>query len=156
MKPIVYIVHHVDTEGPLYEDIKATFERVELILGTKIPMKATRENLKKLQDGIAECLTEEQRKQAQIVTKPHLLEYKKSWAEVDEMLYRILSREFRNKYKDSFGGGYVFNWHLLDHVGFLTNPRHRDMGFLNVFDHYQSILEETDDLSRFSVNKAFI
>ena len=146
MKPIVYIVHHVDTEGPLYEDIKATFERVELILGTKVPMKPTRENLKKLQEGTAECLTEEQRKQAQIVTKPHLLEYKKSWAEVDEMLYRILSKDFRNKYKDSFGGGYVFNWHVMNHVGFITNPRHRDMGYLNIFDHYQSILDETDSL----------
>ena len=32
MKPIVYIVHHVDTEGPLYEDIKDTFKRLEDLL----------------------------------------------------------------------------------------------------------------------------
>ena len=28
MKNIVYIVHAVDTEGPLYESTKATFERL--------------------------------------------------------------------------------------------------------------------------------
>lgn len=146
MKPTVYIVHHVDTEGPLYEDTKATFERVEMILETKIPLKPTQENLRKLQKGTADCLTDEQRKKAMIITKPHLLEYKKSWAEVDEMLYRILSKDFRNKYIDSCGGGYLFTWHIIDHVGFITNPRHRDIGYHNVFDHYQNILEETDSL----------
>ena len=39
MKPIVYIVHHVDTEGPLYEDIKETFKRLEDILHIKLNIK---------------------------------------------------------------------------------------------------------------------
>ena len=45
----VYIVHCIDTEGPLYETLKATFKRVEAIFG--IDIEATEENLKELQQG---------------------------------------------------------------------------------------------------------
>lgn len=48
MKPIVYIVHHVDTEGPLYEDIKETFKRLEDILHIKLNIKPTQANLNNL------------------------------------------------------------------------------------------------------------
>ena len=51
MKPIVYIVHHVDTEGPLYEDIKETFKRLEDILHIKLNIKPTQANLNKLRNG---------------------------------------------------------------------------------------------------------
>ena len=40
-----------------------------------------------------------------------------------------------NPYKDSFGNGWVFNWHCLDHVGYINNPRRRDMGYHNIFDY---------------------
>lgn len=143
MKPIVYIVHHVDTEGPLYESIEETFIRLESILGITLPLKPSKENLDKLRAEGIEGISPEVTAKIRIITEPHLLEYKKSWTEVDEMLYRILSLEFRNKYKDSFGNGWIFNWHIMDHVGFTTNPRHRDMGFLNIFDHYELILAET-------------
>lgn len=36
MKKIVYIVHAIDTEGPLYESTKATFERLESTFGIKL------------------------------------------------------------------------------------------------------------------------
>jgi hypothetical protein len=144
MKPIVYIIHHVDTEGPLYEDIKETFSRLEEIVGIKLCVKPTNENLRLLRAGKIGNLTSKQQEKVRIVADPHLLAYKKSWAEVDEMLYRILSTNYRNKYIDSFGNGWVFNWHIMDHVGFTVNPRHRDMGYLNIFDHYESILDETD------------
>lgn len=45
MKPIVYIVHHVDTEGPLFEDIKETFKRLEDILNIKLSVKPSQANL---------------------------------------------------------------------------------------------------------------
>ena len=35
-----------------------------------------------------------------------------------------------------------FNWHCLDHVGYEINPRRRDMGYHNIFDHYQQIVKE--------------
>ena len=33
---IVYIVHCIDTEGPLYESLKAKFDRIEDIFNIKI------------------------------------------------------------------------------------------------------------------------
>ena len=127
MKPIVYIVHHVDTEGPLFEDIKETFKRLEDILNIKLSVKPSQANLEKLRNGEIGDLSKELTDKIRIIANPHLLGYKKSWAEVDEMLYRILSPDFRSQFKDSFGNGWVFNWHVMDHVGFTTNPRHRDM-----------------------------
>lgn len=144
MKPIVYIVHHVDTEGPLFEDIKETFKRLEDILKIKLPCKASQNNLELLREGKIEGLDKNIVDKIRIIADPHLLDYKKSWAEVDEMLYRILIPDFRNKYKDCFGNGWIFNWHIMDHVGFTVNPRHRDMGYLNIFEHYESILGETE------------
>ena len=44
----VYIVHCIDTEGPLYESIDASFERLKEIFG--IELEATVENLRKIQN----------------------------------------------------------------------------------------------------------
>lgn len=46
-KPILHIVHCIDTEGPLDEDLQATFERLKYIFG--IHLKPTRENLNLIQ-----------------------------------------------------------------------------------------------------------
>ena len=35
----VYIVHAVDTEGPLYESTKATFKRIEELFNIKFKIK---------------------------------------------------------------------------------------------------------------------
>ena len=43
---IVYIVHAVDTEGPLYESTKATFKRIEELFNLKFKVKSK----KKLED----------------------------------------------------------------------------------------------------------
>ena len=45
-KKIVYIVHCVDTEGPLYESLSAKFERIKEVFNVNI--KPTLKNLKKL------------------------------------------------------------------------------------------------------------
>lgn len=44
----VYIVHCIDTEGPLYETLEATFERLRNIF--EIEIEPTEENLRKLQE----------------------------------------------------------------------------------------------------------
>lgn len=36
----------------------------------------------------------------------------------------------------------MYNWHCLDHVGFKTNERFRDLGVHRVFDHYRAILKK--------------
>ncbi|WP_233706659.1 hypothetical protein [Helicobacter marmotae] len=61
------------------------------------------------------------------------------------MLEVITSQEFRHILPDSFGNGWVYNWFCIDHVGFSGyNPRRRDAGYHNIFDHYQSIQAITD------------
>ena len=46
---IVYVVHAVDTEGPLYESLEETFKRIENIYG--FAFEPSRNTLKKLQNG---------------------------------------------------------------------------------------------------------
>ena len=113
--PKIFIVHHIDTEGPLKEDFNKTNPLID----------------------------------------PHLSNYKESWAEVDEMLFRILSDDFRHEFKDNYGNGWIFNWHIMDHAGFDLNPRHRDLGYLNVFDHYVNILNQTNSSDKDEIHWHF-
>jgi 2-hydroxy-3-keto-5-methylthiopentenyl-1-phosphate phosphatase len=155
LKATVHIVHHVDTEGPLYESIEETFKRIIEITGKDISINPTKENLKKIQRGEIDFWSIEDIEKVKIITAPHLLNYKDSWYEVDEMLYRILSDEFRKKFQDSYGNSWIFNWHIMDHVGFETNPRHRDLGYLNIYDHYVDILSQTQSLEKDAIQWHF-
>ena len=46
---VVYVVHCVDTEGPLYEKSSVPFDMIENIFG--IHVDESKENLEKLQNG---------------------------------------------------------------------------------------------------------
>ena len=70
------------------------------------------------------------------------------------MLRDILSEDYKKKYNDSFGNGWIFNWHCIDHVGYKTNPRRRTMGYHNIFDHYRDIVKEFS-LSEDTINWHF-
>lgn len=48
-KNILYVVHCIDTEGPLNETLDATFERLWSIFGVKLA--PTKDNLMRLQRG---------------------------------------------------------------------------------------------------------
>lgn len=133
MENIVYIAHCIDTEGPLYESIEATFERIEKIFGIKI--EPTKNNLKKLQNKEID-LKGKQEAVAKMVNRKNL-DYKDTWGKIDATLNEITSEKFRKIYPDSFGNGWIYNWFCLDHVGYTgENPRRRDIGFHNIFDHY--------------------
>ena len=135
----VYIVHCTDTEGPLYESIDATFERLVHIFDLRL--EPSSETLKKLQrreldlGGMEEDVAR--------VIDPDLLHYNDTWDKVDAMLSRIRSDEFRMLFPDSEGRGWVYNWFCTDHVGYTANPRRKDCGFHNIFDHYRALLSET-------------
>lgn len=138
----VYICHHVDTEGPLWENVEDLFERLKLIFGINLP--PTYENLEKLQKGEIN-LEPNEKKELLSAIDPHTLGFKRNWGMIEEMLKRIMHQEFRNKVKDSFGNGWIYNWHVMDHVGFgSVNPRHRDLGFHNIFDFYNYMIKITD------------
>lgn len=135
----VHIVHCIDTEGPLHEPLAATFERVRQIYG--IELEPTRENLSKLQNGKINLGGQEKR--AAEIFSAEMLDYNNTWDKVDAMLRDLMSEKFRTKMLDSFGGGWVYNWHLLDMVGFESNFRRRAFGYHNVFDHYVEMIAET-------------
>ncbi len=134
----VYIVHCIDAEGPLDESLSATFERINSIFGLNIePSRTTLQSLQRkeidlggIEDDVA-C-----------VVSPHVLGYKPEWGSIDAMLDRIMAPEFRKRLIDSFGGGWIYNWHCVAHVGYSINPRRRDIGWHNVFDRYRERITE--------------
>ncbi|MDO8603582.1 MAG: hypothetical protein Q7O04_07035 [Candidatus Omnitrophota bacterium] len=134
---IVYIVHCVDTEGPLSESLAGTFERLRQIFGVDI--EATRENLLKLQKGGFDLGNKTEEVMNLVGQKR--VSFNETWEDIDKMLNRITSLSFRNMLPDSFGGGWVYNWFCVDHVGYDANPRKRDMGDHRIFDYFSGLLE---------------
>ena len=134
---IVYIVHCVDTEGPLYESLSSKFERIKDTYNINI--KPTSKNLKNLklkkiplngkEQDIAKLLSD------------HLTNYNDNWFKINKMLKIIFSKNFRKIDKDSFNRNWIFNWHCLDHVGYRKNPRRREIGYHKIFDHYNKVLK---------------
>lgn len=136
---VVLIVHAIDTEGPLYEGLEAKFQRLRDLFGIDaIPQ--TPESIEKLKR--CEIALDGREEDVARILNGHLANYNDTWDKIDVMLDRIMADEFRNILVDSFGGGWVFNWHCLDHVGFEYNPRRRDMGYHNIFDHYREVLRQ--------------
>lgn len=137
----VLIVNTIDTEGPLYESLEAKFERIyELYKIDEI--EATHENFKKLQHGEIDLGGVE--KEIEATLAGHLVNYNETWDEMDAMLDRVMSTQFRYKMKDSAGNGWVFNWHCMDHINYDYNPRRRDIGYHNIYDHYFNRLKGSD------------
>lgn len=133
-----YIVHCIDTEGPLQETVEATFERLKHIY--HLDFKPSNELLKKLQNAEVDLNGLEE--SVQNTLDPRLLDYNDNWTKIYNMLCDCLDSNFRNNFKDSFDNGWVYNWHCVDHVDYDYNPRNRDLGYNKIFDYYQSILRE--------------
>ena len=136
MSETVYVVHCIDTEGPLHESVEATFDRLKSIFN--LDLEPSIEMLRRLQAGEVDLggLESAVRK----VVDPHLLSYNNTWQKIDTMLEECLSEEFRTRVRDSFGSGWVYNWFCVDHVDYENNPRRRDMGYHNIFDHYRQLI----------------
>jgi len=139
MSGTVHVVHCIDTEGPLHESVEATFERLRAIFG--LDLEPGTAMLRRLQAGEADLGGIEEA--VQKVVNPHLLAYNDTWEKVDAMLGEMLSEDYRNLVTDSRGKGWTYNWFCVDHVGYETNPRRRDIGYHNVFDHYRALIRET-------------
>ncbi len=138
----LFVVHCIDTEGPLYESLSATFERLESIIGVKL--EPSRETLRQLRNKELDLGGKED--SAALVVSKQLLDYNDTWDKVDAMLFDMLSEGYRKRYADSLGQGWRYSWFIVDHVGYDVNPRRRDMGYHNIFDHYQQMLLETKSL----------
>lgn len=138
MKKKVYIVHCIDTEGPMYESLEASFGRLKNMFG--IEMDATRENMDDIQNGRID-LGEKTELIADIFA-PKRINMKSNWQEIDEMLTKICGQKYRLLLPDARGNGWKYSWFCMDHVGFSgNNPRHRDAGYHNIYDHYKGIVD---------------
>jgi len=137
--PILYVVHCIDTEGPLTEDLVDTFQRINTIFN--LSFTPSRETLDRLQK--AEIDLGGQELEVARVIAPRLLKYNENWGDIRDMLQDALSAKFRNTMKDDFGRGWVYSWHCMDHIGYSENPRRKDVGYGNVFRFYRNILNET-------------
>jgi hypothetical protein len=131
--PILRVVHCIDTEGPLYESLDATFERINRAFGVSLaPDRETLSRLQRREVPLGGLEDEVAR-----MVKPELIAYNADWAAVDAMLDDAMSRSFRHEMIDDFGGGWVYSWHCLDHVGITANPRRKAVGYGVVFRHYR-------------------
>ena len=146
--PVVYFVHCIDTEGPMREPIEATFDRLRASFG--IDVEPHPETLAQFQRG--EGISDEIRMAVIEMLSPSLLSYNENWATIDAMLDELLSCDFRRQVVDDFGGGWKYSWHCMDHTGYSTNPRYKDLGYGNIFSHYRAKLkysgsDELDELN---------
>jgi len=137
-KGAVYIVHAVDTEGPLYEGLEKCFSRINSLFG--INLSPSLENLEKLKKGELELNGIED--EVSSFVKRSL--YKESWADIDAMHEVFMSKKWRARAKDSLGKPYVASWFCMDHVGFNYNPRRRATGYHEIYKYYDSKIKEYD------------
>jgi hypothetical protein len=141
----VHVVHCIDTEGPLDETLEALFERVNNAFGLSV--EPSEQALKELQKKRHASVSDKQiAAEVALMVDPKLRRYLSSWGQIEEMLDEVLAEEFRQRFADSFGQGWIYNWFCVDHVGFTSNPRNRTLGFHKVFDWYQSILSRTGSI----------
>jgi hypothetical protein len=138
-KQTVYIAHAVDTEGPMFESLTATFDRINDHYG--ISLEPSKETIRRLRnheidlDGKEELV-------AEIVREDMIGQYLESWDQIDLMHETIMSESWRNTLSDSLGKPYVLSWHCMDHVNFENNPRRRAMGFHAVYEYYDQLLRD--------------
>lgn len=132
----VFVVHCIDTEGPLYETLEATFERVNSAFN--LDLTASRETLNNLQEIRIDLDGKEQSVAKFVASK--LLNYNENWLQIEQMLDVVLSSEFRDEMLDDWGNGWVYSWHCMDHMRYDINPRHKDVGYGNIFNRYRKIL----------------
>jgi hypothetical protein len=136
---ILHIVHCIDAEGPLNEDLGSTFKRINEIY--KIKIKPSFKNLKKIQNKKINLgqYTEAISK----MVSPEMLNYNKSWKKLNSMLKQIMSRRMRFASIDDFGNGWKFSWHCVDH--FITkNPRKKTIGYGKIFNFYKKKMKKNN------------
>jgi len=142
MNKTVYIVHCVDTEGPLFESLEAKYERLKTVFGIT-NLEKTQGTLEKLKKGAIPLQGKEEL--IKQIFSSHLANYMDNWEKLEQMLLQATKESFRSNLKDSFGGSYKYSWFCLDHVGYVINPRKRTLGFHAIFDYYNNFLNKPED-----------
>ena len=135
----VYIVHAVDTEGPLYEGIEGLFTEIKEHFD--ISLEATQKNIELLRGKNIDLKGKEDLA-AYFVRPDRVEQYNETWAQIDKMHSTFMSEDWRKKLMDCDGNPYVVSWFCMDHVGFNYNPRRRAMGYHEIYQYYLSKISE--------------
>ena len=122
MKKVI-VVHAIDTEGPLNESLENRFDRIKDLFGIS-HINRTKKNFEKLLNGQIKIGNGIEKKIIQIFSS-HLSNHNDDWNDIEEMMDRLNSDKFRNKYVDSFNDNWKFTWHCMDHINYVYNPRRR-------------------------------
>ena len=140
----LFVVHCIDTEGPLKETLNATFARLNKTF--RLNFEPSKKKLNDLQnkkidlEGVEDAVAK--------FLNPKILNYNKNWMEIEHMLNDALSQNFRRTYIDDFNNGWIYSWHCLDHVNMKSNPRSKAVGYGKVFDFYSKILKKKKNKTR--------
>jgi hypothetical protein len=137
--PTLYVVHCVDTEGPLEETLQATFQRLKDRFGLEMPPSLSL--LNRLQQGMLDLAGREEEVAAFLA--PRRLDYLSLWGEVEASVAAVTDPDFRRSHCDGAGGGYRFSWFITDVVGYCANPRRKAEGFHAIWDQYRLFLHES-------------
>ncbi len=132
----ISFVHVIDTEGPLYESPAATVQRLQEITGAKLPDLAPSFLIQQLKAGLIKL--PQSSSHVENILSDHRLHLNPDWQTIDVMLEKIGNPKFRNKFLDCEERPWALSWFCLDHIGYSENPRKRDIGYHNIFDHYAS------------------
>ncbi len=143
--PILYVVHCVDTEGPLDESLQATFERLKEMYD--IHLEPTPENLRRLQTGEHLTGNTSVDHQIQLTFAPDLLRYNRDWSDIDAMTSDLFSKEYRGTLKDDFGGDWKITWFCMDHLDYETNPRKKALGHGVIHEYYRELIDKHDHIN---------
>lgn len=138
--PTLFVCHCIDTEGPLWETDTAREELIAAALG--LPEKLSLAQLRRLTEDNTAGLSEVQLGLLKQLLSERIAKFNRHWGEVEAMLNDALSQEFRKRFKDSTGAPWIYNWFVMDHVDYVVNPRHRDIGYHNIYDRYVSMLSQ--------------
>lgn len=133
----VFIVHAVDTEGPLTETYNETIKRFNYIIKPKIKINNKSQLFKALD-------VKNFNKKIQKNFNPHLLKYNNSWSDIRVMLNKLKETGLRTKLLDSDKKAYKITWHCMDHVNYKTNLRKRTLGYNKIFDFYKNYINKNN------------
>ncbi|QLA20626.1 hypothetical protein [Desulfolutivibrio sulfoxidireducens] len=134
----LYVVHSVDTEGPLYQSPKATLLRVNEIYGTDFPTDGPPALLRELVDKLGRQEIPTNGLEAEIghflSTARFLSDHRDYAAAIQE----ATAAPTRSALADPQGGPHRYSWFVLDNTATFINPRRRLVGYSQV---YRNLLE---------------
>lgn len=138
MKNILYVVICVDTEGPLTESLKDTFERINDKFN--LSLKPSISTLRKIQSG--KKTYKKFGHELKDFVDPKRLNYLINWKDVSKMVKKITSSKFRKRTQKISKSSLKYSWFIIDNIGFKSNPRKKALGFNSVFNKYEKILDK--------------